>query len=210
RGARPGTPGVERRAASIRDRVLGRAARSHECGPGQRLLRRSYPGAAGAVADGRRTGAGGATEHARHHRRTPQLATALPRRQRHAARPPGQRPAPAMPGRSAPPGTRRETAMKPLSATLRLQFHSGFTLDHATELVGYFASLGISHIYASPLLTARPGSMHGYDVIDPTRINPELGGEPALRRLVEALRGEGMGLILDIVSNHMAVGGRGN
>ncbi|WP_312669196.1 alpha-amylase family glycosyl hydrolase, partial [Stutzerimonas nitrititolerans] len=100
--------------------------------------------------------------------------------------------------------------MKPLSATLRLQFHSGFTLDHATELVGYFASLGISHIYASPLLTARPGSMHGYDVIDPTRINPELGGEPALRRLVEALRREGMGLILDIVSNHMAVGGSGN
>ena len=100
--------------------------------------------------------------------------------------------------------------MKPLSATLRLQFHRDFTLDHATELVGYFASLGISHLYASPLLTARPGSMHGYDVIDPTRINPELGGEPALRRLVEALRREGMGLILDIVSNHMAVGGRGN
>ena len=100
--------------------------------------------------------------------------------------------------------------MKPLSATLRLQFHRGFTLDHATELVPYFASLGISHIYASPLLTARPGSMHGYDVIDPTRINPELGGEPALRRLVEALRREGMGLLLDIVSNHMAVGGSGN
>jgi len=100
--------------------------------------------------------------------------------------------------------------MKPLSATLRLQFHKGFTLDHATELVGYFASLGISHLYASPLLTSRPGSMHGYDVIDPTRINPELGGESALRRLVAALRREGMGLILDIVSNHMAVGGSGN
>ena len=100
--------------------------------------------------------------------------------------------------------------MKPLSATLRLQFHRDFTLDDATKLVPYFASLGISHIYASPLLTARPGSMHGYDVIDPTRINPELGGEPALRRLVEALRREGMGLLLDIVSNHMAVGGSGN
>lgn len=100
--------------------------------------------------------------------------------------------------------------MKALSATLRLQFHKGFTLDDATALVDYFADLGISHLYASPLLTARPGSMHGYDVIDPTRINPELGGEPALRRLVEALHARGMGLILDIVSNHMAVGGAGN
>ncbi|NKQ12931.1 malto-oligosyltrehalose synthase [Pseudomonas sp. SST3] len=100
--------------------------------------------------------------------------------------------------------------MKDLSATLRLQFHRDFTLDDATALVDYFADLGISHLYASPLLMARPGSMHGYDVIDPTRINPELGGEPALRRLVEALRSKGMGLILDIVSNHMAVGGSGN
>lgn len=100
--------------------------------------------------------------------------------------------------------------MRDLNATLRLQFHRDFTLDDATALVDYFADLGISHLYASPLLTARPGSMHGYDVIDPTRINPELGGEPALRRLVEALRAKGMGLILDIVSNHMAVGGSGN
>ncbi len=100
--------------------------------------------------------------------------------------------------------------MKALTATLRLQFHRDFTLDDATALVDYFAELGISHIYASPLLTARPGSMHGYDVIDPTRINPELGGEPALQRLVDALRAKGMGLILDIVSNHMAVGGAGN
>ena len=81
--------------------------------------------------------------------------------------------------------------MKDLTATLRLQFHRDFTLDDATALVDYFAELGISHIYASPLLTARPGSKHGYDVIDPTRINPELGGEPALQRLVEALRSEG-------------------
>ena len=100
--------------------------------------------------------------------------------------------------------------MRDLSATLRLQFHRDFTLDDATALVDYFADLGISHLYASPLLTARPGSMHGYDVIDPTRINPELGGEPALHRLVDALRAKGMGLILDIVSNHMAVGGSGN
>lgn len=100
--------------------------------------------------------------------------------------------------------------IKALSATLRLQFHRDFTLDDATALVDYFDQLGISHVYASPLLTARPGSMHGYDVTDPTRINPELGGEAALHRLVEALRAKGMGLILDIVSNHMAVGGSGN
>ncbi|MBW4794439.1 malto-oligosyltrehalose synthase [Pseudomonas tolaasii] len=97
-----------------------------------------------------------------------------------------------------------------LRATQRLQFHKGFTLDDAVPLVPYFAKLGISHIYASPLLSARAGSMHGYDVVDPTTVNPELGGEPALRRLVAALREHEMGLILDIVSNHMAVGGADN
>jgi len=100
--------------------------------------------------------------------------------------------------------------LQPLRATQRLQFHKDFTLDDAVPLVPYFASLGISHVYASPLLKARAGSMHGYDVVDPRIINPELGGEPALRRLVEALREHGMGLILDIVSNHMAVGGADN
>jgi (1->4)-alpha-D-glucan 1-alpha-D-glucosylmutase len=91
-------------------------------------------------------------------------------------------------------------------ATLRLQFHSGFTFADAERLVSYFAALGISHVYASPILTARAGSLHGYDVIDPTRVNPELGGEDALRGLVTALRRAGLGLIVDIVPNHMAVG----
>ncbi|WP_028632313.1 malto-oligosyltrehalose synthase [Pseudomonas parafulva] len=100
--------------------------------------------------------------------------------------------------------------MKPLTATLRLQFHSDFTLDHALPLVPYFAQLGISHLYASPLLKARAGSRHGYDVVDPTQVNPELGGEAALERLVAALRQHGMGLIVDTVSNHMAVGGADN
>ncbi|WKC47113.1 malto-oligosyltrehalose synthase [Pseudomonas veronii] len=98
----------------------------------------------------------------------------------------------------------------PLRASQRLQFHKGFTLDDAVALVPYFAQLGISHLYASPLLSARAGSMHGYDVVDPTTVNPELGGEAALRRLVAALRQHDMGLILDIVSNHMAVGGADN
>ncbi|MGN8277975.1 malto-oligosyltrehalose synthase [Pseudomonas sp. SMN5] len=104
----------------------------------------------------------------------------------------------------------KETSIQPLRATLRLQFHKGFTLDDAIEKVPYFASLGISHLYASPLLKARAGSMHGYDVVDPTLVNPELGGEAALRRLVATLREHRMGLILDIVSNHMAVGGHDN
>ncbi|WLH48908.1 malto-oligosyltrehalose synthase [Pseudomonas beijingensis] len=104
----------------------------------------------------------------------------------------------------------KQTLIQPLRATLRLQFHKGFTLDDAIPQVPYFASLGISHIYASPLLKARAGSMHGYDVVDPTLVNPELGGEAALKRLVAALREHRMGLILDIVSNHMAVGGNDN
>ncbi|WP_434589263.1 malto-oligosyltrehalose synthase [Pseudomonas sp. R4-76] len=103
-----------------------------------------------------------------------------------------------------------QTLIQPLRATLRLQFHKGFTLEQAVPLVPYFASLGISHVYASPLLAARAGSMHGYDVVDPTQVNPELGGEAALRRLVSTLREHNMGLILDIVSNHMAVGGSDN
>jgi (1->4)-alpha-D-glucan 1-alpha-D-glucosylmutase len=95
-------------------------------------------------------------------------------------------------------------------ATARLQLHKGFTLDDAAATVPYYANLGISHLYASPILTARPGSTHGYDTISHAAINPELGGEDALRRLTAALRQHNMGLLLDIVPNHMGVGGRGN
>jgi (1->4)-alpha-D-glucan 1-alpha-D-glucosylmutase len=91
-------------------------------------------------------------------------------------------------------------------ATMRLQFHRGFTFADARSLAPYIASLGISHIYASPIMTARPGSPHGYDVVDPTRVNPELGGEADLLRLVKELRRHDLGLIVDIVPNHMAVG----
>jgi len=100
--------------------------------------------------------------------------------------------------------------MPAVRATVRLQFHSDFTFEDALPLVGYFSQLGISHIYASPILKARAGSRHGYDVVDPTQVNPELGGEPALELLVTELRKQGMGLIVDIVSNHMAVGGDDN
>ena len=91
-------------------------------------------------------------------------------------------------------------------ATMRLQFHRGFTFTHAAALAPYIASLGISHIYASPIMTARSGSLHGYDTIDPTRVNAELGGEDGLRALVCELRRHDLGLIVDIVPNHMAIG----
>jgi len=91
-------------------------------------------------------------------------------------------------------------------ATARLQLHRDFSFDAAARVVPYYAALGVSHIYASPILTARRGSTHGYDMVDPTRINPELGGEDGLRRLVARIREPGMGLILDIVPNHMGVG----
>lgn len=90
-------------------------------------------------------------------------------------------------------------------ATVRLQFHEAFTIPDAIGLVEYFHKLGISHIYASPLTRARKGSTHGYDTIDYHIISPELGGEAALRQLVARLREFGMGLILDIVPNHMGV-----
>ena len=93
---------------------------------------------------------------------------------------------------------------------MRLQLHAGFTFADAKRLVPYLADLGVSHLYSSPILTARAGSLHGYDVVDPTRVNPELGGEDGLRDLVSALRAAGLGLIVDIVPNHMAVGGGDN
>jgi len=93
-----------------------------------------------------------------------------------------------------------------IRATYRLQFHSRFTFPDATQLVPYFAALGISHIYASPIMEARPGSTHGYDIIDHNRLNPEIGTEADFRALLDALHAHGMGLILDFVPNHMGIG----
>jgi len=89
-------------------------------------------------------------------------------------------------------------------ATYRLQFRNGMTFDMAAGLAPYIARLGISHLYASPIFTASPGSTHGYDVTDHGEIDPELGGREGFDRMVKALRAEGLGLILDIVPNHMA------
>jgi (1->4)-alpha-D-glucan 1-alpha-D-glucosylmutase len=92
--------------------------------------------------------------------------------------------------------------MTELRATYRLQLSGDFDLHAARELVPYLRDLGISHLYLSPSLQARSGSTHGYDVVDPTRVSEALGGEDALR----ALAAEGLGVILDIVPNHMGTG----
>lgn len=90
------------------------------------------------------------------------------------------------------------------TATYRIQFRNGMTFDRACGLVPYLKTLGISHLYASPIFTAVSGSTHGYDVTDANEIDPSLGGQAGFDRLVESLASAGMGLILDIVPNHMA------
>jgi (1->4)-alpha-D-glucan 1-alpha-D-glucosylmutase len=92
------------------------------------------------------------------------------------------------------------------ASTYRLQLGPGFGLDDATRIVPYLEALGISDLYLSPVLAAAPGSTHGYDVVDHGRVNPELGGEEGLARLSEACRRRGMGVLLDFVPNHMAIG----
>src|SRR5260370_26970063 len=95
-------------------------------------------------------------------------------------------------------------------APSRLQSPRGFPFRDAARLVPYLAALGVSHIYASPIMEARPGSAHGYDIVDHNRLNPEIGGEEGYRLLTEALAAHGLGLVLDFVPNHMGVGGRDN
>src|SRR5260370_39009969 len=90
-------------------------------------------------------------------------------------------------------------------STYRLQLNASFGFDQAAAIVPYLKALGISHLYASPFMKARAGSTHGYDVIDHNALNPELGGEPAFRRLTDALRQADIGLIPGFVPNHMAV-----
>jgi (1->4)-alpha-D-glucan 1-alpha-D-glucosylmutase len=91
-------------------------------------------------------------------------------------------------------------------ATYRLQLTKDFGFDQAAALAPYLKQLGITHLYASPFLKARPGSSHGYDIVDHDRLNPELGGEEAFARLHAALKANDLGLILDFVPNHMGVG----
>ncbi len=95
-------------------------------------------------------------------------------------------------------------------ASYRVQFHPGFGFDDVAKLTGYLSELGITHVYCSPYLQAAPGSQHGYDVMDPRRVNSELGGAAAHARMCAALHEHRMGQLLDIVPNHMAISGPGN
>lgn len=91
-------------------------------------------------------------------------------------------------------------------ASYRLQLHKDFGFADAAAQIDYLRELGISHLYLSPILTARAGSTHGYDGVDPSTINPELGGEAGFRALVADARRAGLGIIIDIVPNHLAIG----
>ena len=95
-------------------------------------------------------------------------------------------------------------------ATYRLQLRPGFGFDHAAALCDYLAELGVSHAYFSPYLQAAPGSTHGYDVIDYSRVNDELGGADAHERLCGFLAEHGLGQVIDVVPNHMSITSRDN
>ncbi len=95
-------------------------------------------------------------------------------------------------------------------ATYRLQLNRSFGFDDARAIIPYLAELGVSHLYTSPFLKARPGSMHGYDITDHAQLNPEIGDAASFDALVAALHAHGMGLILDFVPNHMGIGGNDN
>lgn len=104
------------------------------------------------------------------------------------------------------PSRRRPGPGRPVPvSTYRLQLTEDFTFDDAAARVGYLARLGVTHLYLSPILTAAPGSTHGYDVVDHDEISPALGGRAAFDRLAAAAREAGLGLVVDVVPNHMAV-----
>ena len=92
-----------------------------------------------------------------------------------------------------------------LTGTYRLQLHAGFTLADAAEIVPYVADLGVSHLYLSPILQAAPGSMHGYDVVDHSRVSDDLGGQDGLVDLADTAHHNGLGVVCDVVPNHMCI-----
>src|SRR5919199_4719426 len=95
-------------------------------------------------------------------------------------------------------------------STYRLQFNHQFTFAMARSMVTYLEELGISDIYSSPILMARPGSLHGYDIVDHTKINPELGTEDEFVHFARSLAERGMGVLMDVVPNHMCIASSAN
>ena len=108
------------------------------------------------------------------------------------------------------PERKRTFATRIPDATYRLQFNREFTFEDATALVPYLHELGVSHVYASPYFSARPGSLHGYDIVDHNAFNSEIGSAEHFERLVAVLQAHGMGQVLDMVPNHMGVMGSDN
>ena len=104
-------------------------------------------------------------------------------------------------GRSAPGGRRDRVP----ASTYRLQLHAEFSFTDAADLDGYLSDLGVTHAYLSPILQAAPGSSHGYDVVDHSRISADLGGEDGFRYLAARFARRGIGLVVDVVPNHMAI-----
>lgn len=98
----------------------------------------------------------------------------------------------------------------PPRATYRLQLNACFNFAAVEAIAAYLAQLGVSHVYASPFLKARPGSSHGYDIVDHSALNPDLGTKEDFDLMTRALRANGLGLILDFVPNHMGVNGADN
>ena len=96
--------------------------------------------------------------------------------------------------------------MRPFVASYRLQLHGGLDFHGVSDLAEYLVALGVSHVYLSPILQAAAGSTHGYDVIDPLQVDEELGGDAAYEQLCGRLAEAGLGQILDVVPNHMAIG----
>jgi (1->4)-alpha-D-glucan 1-alpha-D-glucosylmutase len=105
----------------------------------------------------------------------------------------------------SPPHSRRVP-----SATYRVQFSKSFTFEDALARIPYWHNLGITDLYASPFLAARPGSTHGYDIVDPTKLNPEIGSDEDLDRVHTALASRGMGLVMDVVPNHLCINSNDN
>jgi len=89
-------------------------------------------------------------------------------------------------------------------STYRLQLRDSFGFGRAAEQAGYLAALGVTHVYLSPILQANPGSVHGYDVLDHSRVSADLGGEGAFREMADEFHRHGLGVVVDVVPNHMA------
>src|SRR6185437_1970961 len=114
----------------------------------------------------------------------------------------GPQPAHVRPGQPQPGNSMRRIPQ----STYRLQLNAKFTFDDAAAIAGYLKDLGITHVYCSPYLQAAPGSMHGYDVVDHQKVNEELGGAAGHARFCAKLDKLGLGQVLDVVPNHMALG----